>query len=401
MIRLASSRTAARTTLSRSMQACRLSSWAAFAFAFGCSSAGTGNASESEGLSVPEGFPAPDVPEDNPFSVEKAELGRHLFYDVRLSENETQSCASCHEQAHAFAQGQPVAIGSTGAAHPRNASALVNTAYNATLTWANPLLTDLESQILIPIFGEAPLELGASGHEREILERLEQDEVYVALFASAFPNESGPLNWDQVVRALSTFVRSLISGNSPFDRFVYHDEPDALSDAAQRGLRLFFSERLECHHCHGGFNFTESSVHRDSAFGSARFHNTGLYDLDGRGAYPPDNTGLFEFTGKPEDMGRFRPPTLRNVAVSGPYMHDGSLETLEDVVRFYEAGGRLIEEGKYAGDGRKNPNKSGFLAGFSLTDDERADLIAFLESLTDSAFLTDPRFSDPFSAKSP
>lgn len=230
--------------------------------------------------------------------------------------------------------------------------------------------------------------------------RLERDPRYGPLFASAFPAVPNPVTWDNIVFALTTFVRTLIAGDSPFDRFVYQDDTEALSPAARRGMELFYSERLECHHCHGGFNFTESSVHADSVFTASRFHNTGLYNVDGAGAYPPNNTGIFAVTGRPADMGRFRPPTLRNVAVTAPYMHDGSIATLEQVIRFYEAGGRTVLEGPYAGDGRANPFKSGFVAGFTLSDAERADLIEFLESLTDATFLTDPRHADPFAAES-
>lgn len=347
-------------------------------------------------LRVPLGFPAPPVPEGNPVTLEKIELGRHLFYDVRLSGNQTQSCASCHEQARAFTDGRVVAVGSTGEVHPRNSQTLTNVAYNATLTWANPVLRELEHQILIPIFGDAPVELGVTGDEDEVLARFEAAGPYPGLFAAAFPGDPAPVTWPHVVDALATFCRSLISGGSPFDRFVYHDEQDALSPAARRGMELFFSETLECHHCHGGFAFTESTVHAGSAFDAALFHNTGLYDVDGQGAYPPDNPGVFEITGRPEDMGRFRPPTLRNVAVTAPYMHDGSIGTLEEVIRHYERGGRIVEAGPYAGDGRDSPLKSGLVAGFTLTDAERADLVAFLESLTDEGFLTDPRLADPW-----
>jgi cytochrome c peroxidase len=161
-------------------------------------------------------------------------------------------------------------------------------------------------------------------------------------------------------------------------------------------MTLFYSENLECHHCHGGFNFSEATIHAGSVFDSALFHNTGLYNLDGEGAYPANNTGIFEITGDPADMGRFRAPTLRNIAVTGPYMHDGSMDTLEAVLDHYAAGGRLIEDGPNAGDGRASPLKSGLVAGFSLTEDERADLVAFLESLTDETFLTDPALSDPY-----
>ncbi|MEM6731210.1 MAG: di-heme enzyme, partial [Myxococcota bacterium] len=120
---------------------------------------------------------------------------------------------------------------------------------------------------------------------------------------------------------------------------------------------------------------------------------------DGLGAYPPGNTGVHEITEREGDMGKFRAPTLRNIAVTGPYMHDGSIETLDEVIRTYEAGGRVIESGELAGDGRASPFKSGFVQGFTLTDQERSDLIAFLESLTDEAFLTDPRFQNPFESQ--
>lgn len=345
-------------------------------------------------LEVPAGFPQPRIPESNPMSAAKVELGRYLFYDVRLSGNQTQSCGSCHFQELAFTDGRARAEGSTGEAHPRNANTLTNVAYNASLTWANPTLTELESQLLVPIFGEHPIELGATTYEDEILDRLAADERYPGWFREAFPGQD--LDWDRVVDAISAFCRTLISGDSPYDRYVYQADTGALDQAALRGLELFYSERLECHHCHGGFNLTEASTHEGVSFDAARFHNTGLYNVDGNGAYPGENTGLFEFTGEPADMGRFRAPTLRNVAVTGPYMHDGSIETLEQVLRTYEAGGRVITEGPHAGDGRINPFKSGLVPGFALTDDERDDLLAFLGSLTDPTFLTDPRFSDPF-----
>ncbi len=367
--------------------------------AAGCASDETASP-VSEVLFVPTGFPVPRVPEDNVPTEAKRELGRHLFYDTKLSGNGAQSCASCHHQELAFTDGLARTVGSTGETHPRNSPTLTNVAYNATLTWANPLLTDLERQILTPIFGDAPVELGVSARADEVLARFANDERYRAWFEEAFPDDANPVNWDNVVRALATFTRALNSGNSRFDKFVYGDELNALSASERRGMELFFSETLECHHCHGGFNFSDSSTHAGTSFGASRFHNTGLYNLDGNGAYPADNTGIFELTGQPEDMGRFRPPTLRNVAVTAPYMHDGSIETLEDVIRTYEAGGRLIEEGPLAGDGRRSPLKSGFVVGFTLTDEERTDLVHFLESLTDESFLTDPRLSDPF-AESP
>lgn len=355
----------------------------------------TAPANDGYAWNLPQGFPLPQVPEDNPMSAEKVELGRHLFYDTRLSGNQSQSCATCHIQALAFSDGRVVAVGSTGEVHPRNSMGLVNSAYNATQTWANPNLTTLERQVVIPMFGEFPVELGLAGKEDELVARLAAEPLYQTLFAAAYPDEEEPITVATITRALASFTRTLISGDSPYDLNLRGDK-SALSEEAKRGMEMFFSERFECHHCHTGFNLSLSTVTANTTFPERPFFNTGLYNIDGKGAYPPNNAGVYEITGNAEDMGRFRPPSLRNVALTAPYMHDGSIATLEEVLAFYEAGGRLIESGEYAGDGRANPYKSGFIPGFTLTEQERADLVAFLESLTDETFITDPRFSDPF-----
>lgn len=341
---------------------------------------------------LPPHFPEPEVPADNPMSEEKAALGRRLFYDPRLSINEKSSCATCHQQARAFTDGMPRAVGTTGEVHPRGSMGLTNVVYSARLAWANPLVKELEHQALLPMFGEAPVELGLSGQEHVLLERIEQDPDYPALFAEAWPD--GAINLERIVQAIASFERTLLSFNSPYDRYVQGDK-DALSPPAVRGLELFMSERLECFHCHGGFNFSDNLTHTRLPTGAANFHNTGLYNL-GNGAYPADNPGVFEVTGDPTDMGRFKAPTLRNIAVTAPFMHDGSLATLSDVLDHYAAGGRQLTEGPNAGDGSTSPFKSEFVAGFLLEPQEKADLIAFLESLTDPTFLTDERLSDPF-----
>ena len=345
---------------------------------------------------LPAGFPEPRVPDDNPMNESKVELGRHLFFDPRLSGNQTQSCASCHEPARAFTDGRPVSEGSTGEHTPRGAMSLANIAYAGSLTWANPLLRDLEGQALIPMFGEDPIELGLAGMEDELLVRLEEDTDYPAMFVEAFGAGAPTFSVDRVVKALGAFQRTLLSGDSPYDRFIQGDV-DSLSASQRRGLELFLSERLECFHCHGGFNFSQSVDHAGNVFDQATFLNNGLYNVDGNGAYPADNPGLFEFTGEPADMGRFKPPTLRNIAVTAPYMHDGSIATLDEVLDHYARGGRRIESGPNAGDGRDNPNKSLFVSGFTLTEGERADVLNFLRALTDARFLEDPHFSDPFS----
>ena len=325
---------------------------------------------------------------------EKFQLGRHLFYDARLSVNGEISCASCHEQARAFSDGQQHPSGATGEVHPRNSQSLTNAAYFNNLTWGNPALATIEQQVMLPLFGESPIEHGINEDNFEqILMSIQADETYLRLYAEAFPEQDEPLlgelAWDNSVKAIASFVRGMTSFDSAFDR-------GEMSDAAKRGEALFNSERLECFHCHDGYNFSDATIDRGVTFLEPLFHNTGLYNIDGMGAYPDPNTGRHEVTGNPDHMGQFRTPSLRNVAVTAPYNHDGSVPTLEAVIRNYAAGGRVIASGEHAGDGRMNPLKDGVLVSFQITDAEVDDLVAFLESLTDDAFLTDPRFSNPW-----
>jgi len=342
-----------------------------------------------------KGLPKPQVPADNPMTVAKVALGRELFYDKNLSFNRAESCSSCHQQQFAFAENKMLSVGSTGQLHRRNAPALVNVAYNKTLTWAHDGITTLERQILLPMFGESPIELGITGHEKEILARFNTP-YYQQLFTQAFPDEA--VSFNTIVKALSSFVRSLISLNSPFDRYAYYNDDNAISASALRGMQLFFSEKFECHHCHGGFNFTQSTSHEQQLIDRRPFHNTGLYNVDyanGKSGYPKKDIGLAEVSTLAQDNGRFRAPTLRNIAVSAPYMHDGSMATLAEVLDFYAAGGRNITSGKYQGDGRKNSLKSKFVKGFKMTKQDKADLLAFLHTLTDESFLTNAKFAAP------
>lgn len=218
---------------------------------------------------------------------------------------------------------------------------------------------------------------------------LATDRVYQPLFAAAFPNVESPVTTPNVATALAAFERSIVSLRSPFDRYRQNEDQTTLSGSAVRGSVLFFSNRkARCVSCHRGLNLDGGSKTVDSPPDEApvfQFHNTGLYNLAGLLSYPADNTGLRALTGKLEDVGRFRIPTLRNIAVTAPFMHDGSIATLDGVLDHYAAGGRTV-----------NPNKSTGLKPFTLTRDERRDLIAFLESLTDRDALRDPRWSDPW-----
>ena len=347
-------------------------------------------------LQLPLGFPKPYVPPDNPLSADKVELGRRLFYDQRLSVNGRMSCASCHQQQLAFTDGLAHPLGTTGDAVARSSMSLVNVAYYYPYTWENPQPHTLEEQALIPLFGELPLELGLTGALDDVLATLQAEPRYTQLFPRAFPDAREPFSADSLVKALASFERTLISGGSAFDRYAYGGDDDAISDDAKRGFEMFNTERFECYHCHAGLNFTTAFRAASSPFLSKDYQNNGLYDLDGEGSYPLESPGLIALSGNVADRGKFRVPTLRNIALTAPYMHDGSIATLDEVLDHYAAGGRVTEAGPNQGDGRSNPNKSQFVRGFELDADERRAFLALLESLTDEALLTDPRFADPW-----
>lgn len=336
--------------------------------------------------SLPTGFPDPYVPEDNPMTVEKVELGRHLFYDTRLSGNGTFSCASCHQQASAFTDGRGQALGSTGELHPRGSMSLANVAYASTLAWGNPDLIDLEVHALGPMFGDDPVELGLADEAAPIA-AIADDPRYQELFDAAYPHDGDDaMTLDHIVQSIASFQRTLISGSAPFDRWFFESDESAISASAKRGWELF-NFPGECTYCHFNFNFSDSTYFPALPERTAAFHNTGLYNVDGEGAYPESNEGLYNFTGKAEDMGKFKSPTLRNIALTAPYMHDGSLETLEDVLEHYALGGRV-----------DTPHADFQMTTFELTPQMLEDFQAFFDSLTDDSFLTDPAFSDPWAS---
>ncbi|HSB63361.1 MAG TPA: cytochrome c peroxidase [Thermoanaerobaculia bacterium] len=299
------------------------------------------------------------MPPDNPMTEEKVALGRRLFYDVRLSGNGTQACASCHQQRHAFTDRRARAVGSTGESHPRSAMSLANAAYAQSLTWIDAGQRSLEDQMLVPLLGQTPREMNLGGHEQAIAARLGVDPLYSKLFSDAFPGERQPVNLGNIRKAIACFERTIISGDSPYDRLVWKDERAALSDSARRGMSLFFSERLSCSKCHAGFTFSGPAGWEGGPKPEPTFHDNGL-------------------------GGRFRAPTLRNVAVTAPYMHDGRFATLEEVLDHY------------AKRGTASPGRSPLVRGFSITEAEKRDLVEFLKSLTDEGLLRNPDLSDPF-----
>lgn len=361
----------------------------------------SGSALQDYQWNLPVWVPLPVVPADNPMSAAKVELGRHLFYDKRLSADNSMSCASCHQQDKAFTDGLRVAEGITGEKGARSAMSLANVAYLPVLTWANPNLTALEVQALVPIFGEHPVEMGMAGREKELFARLQADARYRDLFVKAFPAEAAKgsealYSLGTLTKALASFQRSLLSFDSPYDRYKYGGQPTAISAAAKRGESLFFGEKMECYHCHGSFNFTDNIRHSKLPLAERGFHNTGLYNLDGRGAYPADNPGISEFTGDADDMGKFRTPSLRNIALTAPYMHDGSMATLDQVIRTHYA-----QAGRAGGTANgPSPLRSSLIGGFEVSEQEVSDLVAFLNTLTDHTFVQNPRHANPWAVAS-
>lgn len=376
---------------------------------------------------LPSWAPPPVVPADNPMSAAKVELGRHLFYDRRMSRDGTMACATCHQQARAFTDGRTRPAGVTGERHPRGALSLANVAYLPTLSWVDPNIKSLEEQARLPLFSNHPVEMGMAGREDELLARIGADARYRRMFKQAFPEAKGEISVATITKSIAAFERTLISLDSPFDRYRYGNQRSAIPPAAARGAALFFGEKFECYHCHAGFTFTDNVMHARLPFPEIGYHNNALYNVDGKGAYPKGDRGLIEFTGRPEDMGKFRTPTLRNIALTAPYMHDGSIETLEGVIRHYAKAGRAahtrwpgVDDATAAArhgngatsaiasassvaatDGVANPYKSILLVGFELSEQELNDMLAFLHSLTDEHFISNARHSDPFVTERP
>lgn len=304
---------------------------------------------------VPAGFPAPIDSEQNPTTLAKVELGKQLFYDPILSRDSSISCNSCHKQELAFADDRAISPGVEGRLGLRNAPTLANVAY-VTRFNKDGGVPKLDMQAGVPIEDENEMDLLM----RIAAERLNAIPAYREAFQRAFAR---PADAFTITRALAAFQRTLISGDSRFDQYAYQGQSTALSEAELRGRALFFSERTQCSSCHTGFNFTNEA-----------FINNGLYLDYG------DDPGRQRVTVSPDDEGKFRVPTLRNVGLTAPYMHDGSLADLNAVIEHYDQGG----QGHPLQDPRIQP--------LNLSDAEKHDLIAFLHSLTDASFLNNPAY---------
>lgn len=286
-----------------------------------------------------------------PASEMRVELGRRLFYDADLSIDGTMACATCHEQHHGFTDSNATRPGVHGDPGRRNIQTLANVGTFASLTWGDPRVTRLEDQALIPIAGTTPVEMGFHGQEKVLEDRIGGQACYRKLFAAAFPNEA--VSMKTITKALAAFQRTMVSRDAPYDRRKRGEAIDTSIEAV-RGEKQFFG-KAGCTTCHAAPDFTDAT-------GPNAFHRI---DLPFSG-----DQGLGEITGKAADNGKFRTPSLRNVGISAPYLHDGSARTLTGAIRRH----RMAT---------------------GLKDGEVEDLAAFLRTLTDDRFVADPRFSLP------
>ncbi len=349
---------------------------------------GQGNvASQAPGeyaLPLPSGVLAPIIPDDNPLTAAKVALGQKLYFDPRLSADDTVSCATCHDPAKGFGDGNPVGVGIGGKTGARNSPTVLNAAFNDIQFWDGRAAT-LEEQAKGPMTN--PVEMGMASHDA-VVAKLQKTSEYPPLFKQAFGSDR--ITIDNVVRAIASYERTVFSFSSPFDRFIASAKT-AMSESAQRGWELF-NGKARCNNCHG-------YVASLPAFTDNKFHNLGVAmhaanfaELARKAAQSPESAsalahtpgyselGRFLVTKEPKDIGAFKTPGLRHVALTAPYMHDGSQRTLEEVIDFYDKGGE------------DNPYLDGGMRPLKLTAQEKADLVEFLKALTSDDLA---RFSKP------
>ncbi|HQW22079.1 MAG TPA: cytochrome c peroxidase [Bacteroidia bacterium] len=296
-------------------------------------------------LDIPQGFPYPYVPSDNKPTPNRIALGEKLFFDPILSRDSSLSCGSCHLPNLKFTDGVPLSAGISGRTAMRNSMTILNVAYQPYAFWDGGV-PNLEQQVLAPI--ENPNEMDFDVNLA--VERLKNNPEYVLEFQKSYNLDPSVYT---LTRAIACYERTLFTGKSRYDRLVHDGDSSALTISEKNGMTMFFNEEGDCFHCHVDYNFTDYS-----------FQNNGLYLV-----YP--DSGRARITGRSTDVGKFKVPSLRNVELTAPYMHDGSMATLEEVVEHYNSGGEL------------HPNKSNVVRPKNLTTQQKQDLVNFLKTLTD------------------
>ncbi|GLR19629.1 cytochrome-c peroxidase [Portibacter lacus] len=323
-------------------------------------------------IAIPDHFPTFTIPDDNPITEDGVRLGQHLFYDPILSLDSTVSCSSCHLPEKAFTDGVAVSTGVNGNVGRRSSMSLINIAYAFNGLFWDGRSNTLEAQAIEPV--QDPLELIEDWDNVE--EKLRRNERYQTLYRKAFGiSNSDEITRDLTVKAISQFERILISGDSKYDRVEYGTNA-AYTNEELNGRDMFFdadplTPDAECGHCHNGPLLT-----------TQQYINNGIQQVEDLASFPDKGRG--EVTGIIFDNGKFRAPTLRNIALTAPYMHDGRFETLEEVIEHYNSGGHFAE------------NLDALIQPLGLTEEQKSDLLAFLHTMTDTSYLTNPFIVNPF-----
>jgi len=319
-------------------------------------------------------------------------LGRYLFFDNHLSLNHSKSCGTCHSPQFAFTDGYRLSVSALGESLLHNSPSLLNTNQYHFYDWANPVATDYIKQMQRPLYGTHPVELGLNVHWDEVKKYLAEDDTYKSLFGNAFPTKKESITQENIVQSIAAYVQGLTSENSKYDQYKRGDKL-ALNESELKGMKLFESEKLACSSCHTAPSFTQATITMDI---NKVYVNTGLYNINEQNQYPTKDAGLYSTTKKESDNGKFKIPSLRNVAITSPYMHDGTVNSLSEVIDIYAKGGRTIDNGDYRGNGIYNKNKNSLVHGFTLSENEKNDLMLFLIALTDTSYLSNDYFLNPF-----
>jgi cytochrome c peroxidase len=319
---------------------------------------------------------------NNPHSALQ-QIGRQLFYDNRLSINQSKSCGSCHNPNLYFTDGYKQSIGWYGDVQLRNSPSIINSANRKSLNWANPEITDFETQMSTPLFSKQHFEMGMD--EKNI----NQPTLILSAkkYSWFYKDSATPKTWAFIKLAIAAYCKTIISRNSTYDLFIQTKDSALFTATQWQGYELFFSERLKCGFCHGGKDF-DTPLKPDDEFA-----NIGLYNING--SYAHDDNGLYNNTKLRNDMGKFKIPSLRNITKTAPYYHDGSGANLTDVLDNYGKGGKHITSGIFAGDGRLHPHKNKLVNGFTIDENQKRALVAFLETLTDTTILLNTWFNNP------
>ncbi|MFZ1572446.1 MAG: cytochrome c peroxidase [Candidatus Kapaibacterium sp.] len=307
---------------------------------------------EIEVVPTPIGFPKMPVPLDNKLTEDRILLGKKLFFDKQLSSNQEISCSSCHLQNNAFSDSSQFSLGINKLVGERNTPPLFNLAWNTSFFWDGGVPT-LEQQVIGPITN--PIEMNMT--LGEVIQRITKDTNYLNMFKKAYDTLPSA---GYLTKSIASFMRSMVSSESKYDKYINGDT-NLFNDQEKKGLHLFFGESVQCHHCHIGYNFTTN-----------KFANNGSKEIY-------KDLGRKKITKLDIDLGKFKIPSLRNIAVTSPYMHDGSYKTLEEVIENYNKGGS------------GHPNQDPTIYKLNLSNEDKNNLIAFLKTLTDQNFISNPK----------